>query len=444
MLKSSLTYLSLLLLLLIMAACSSVRHVPDGSLLLNKVSIDINDSTHTLDPEEMLLYVRQQPNHKLLWSVKFQLGIYNMSGKDTTKWLNRWVRSLGEAPVIYDAKQTEASVAQLQRAMTNMGFLKARAEADTISKPGSKKMDVIYRLYPGSPHIIQNVDYQIADTAIAGIVNRGLRRTLIETGANLDLNVLESERERITNSLRNRGYYAFTKDLITFSADTTEGSNAVDLSVIIQTPQQTQAVNQLPQDSTYIVRDVYVVMNYDPATMPTPQYYAASDTVSIDHVHIISNGKPYLRPKTITDNIRIRPGELYSARDVTRTYQALGRLEILNFAGIRMVPAGESDGIGFLDAYVLLTPGKPQSITLELEGTNSEGDLGVAVAAGYSHKISARARRPSRRDCAVPTKASQATLRGCCITDIWSIRSRPPCNFPNSRRLSSLRTPSAT
>lgn len=39
-----------------------------------------------------------------------------------------------------------------------------------------------------------------------------------------------------------------------------------------------------------------------------------------------------------------------------------------------------------LDAYVLLTPGKPQTITLELEGTNSEGDLGVAAAISYSHR----------------------------------------------------------
>ena len=46
-----------------------------------------------------------------------------------------------------------------------------------------------------------------------------------------------------------------------------------------------------------------------------------------------------------------------------------------------------SDGrTGLLDAYILLTRGKSQSVAFELEGTNSEGDLGVAAAITYSHR----------------------------------------------------------
>ena len=36
--------------------------------------------------------------------------------------------------------------------------------------------------------------------------------------------------------------------------------------------------------------------------------------------------------------------------------------------------------------YILLTRGKSQSVAFELEGTNSEGDLGVAAAITYSHR----------------------------------------------------------
>lgn len=385
--KNRASYLPLLaLLMLVSAACSSVRHVPDGKFLLNNVRIAIDDSTGTLNEEEMMLYVRQQPNHKFLWATKLQLGIYNMSGADTSKWWNRWVRSLGEPPVIYDSRLTALSVTQLRKAMSNKGFLKASVSADTMSRPGSKKMDITYHLTAGSPHIITNIDYSIEDDSIREIVDRRLSRTLLHPGDYLDLNILETERERITSDLRNRGYYAFTKDLITFSADTTQGTQATDLSVIISNPPKSDTGAIVRQNEVYMVRDVYVVMNYDPVRMPSPAYYATADTISIDHLHILVNGKPYLRPSVVAENIKIRPGELYSARDVTRTYQALGRLEILNFAGIRMVPVSSGDGLGILDAYVLLTPGKPQSITLELEGTNSEGDLGIAAAIGYSHR----------------------------------------------------------
>lgn len=385
--KGTVWSVAMLLLLLLGAACSSVRHVPDGKYLLNKVKVNIDDSTHTLSEEEMLLYVRQQPNHKLLWSAKFQLGVYNLSGKDTTKWWNRWIQSLGEAPVIYDSRLTEVSVAQLQRAMTNRGFLGAQVVADTVCKPGSKKMDVTYNLYPGIPHIIQNIDYQIQDDSIAKLINRRLSRSMVASGDYLDLNLLETERERITDDLRNHGYFAFTKDLITFNADTTQGSTAVDLTVMINNPvQQPGSSPSLSQNMPFMVRNVYVVMNYDPVTMSSTAAYASTDTISVDNIHILSNGKPYLRPNIIAENIKIRPGELYNARQVTRTYQALGRLEILNFAGIRMEPVSTSGPVGVLDAYVLLTPGKPQSLTLELEGTNSEGDLGIAASVGYTHR----------------------------------------------------------
>ena len=112
--------------------CSSVRHVPDGQLLLNSISITSNDTTGSVDKDHMLAYVRQLPNHKFLWSTKFQLGVYNLSGNDTTKWWNRWIRRMGEAPVIYDPDLTDKSVAQLRQALYNKGFLSAEVMANTV------------------------------------------------------------------------------------------------------------------------------------------------------------------------------------------------------------------------------------------------------------------------------------------------------------------------
>ena len=70
--------------LTILWGCSSSRHVPDGKYLLDEVKINLNDSTGRLNEQQLMSYVRMQPNHKMLWSTKFRLGIYNMSGNDTT------------------------------------------------------------------------------------------------------------------------------------------------------------------------------------------------------------------------------------------------------------------------------------------------------------------------------------------------------------------------
>ena len=87
--------------LLAPAGCSTSRHVPEGEYLLDKVKIDVDPSTGT-DEVTLINYLRQQPNHVVLGFAKLQLGIYTLPGRDTTRWYNRWARSLGQSPVIFD------------------------------------------------------------------------------------------------------------------------------------------------------------------------------------------------------------------------------------------------------------------------------------------------------------------------------------------------------
>ena len=84
-------------------------------------------------------YLRQTNNHEIFGGLKFQLAIYNMSGKDSTKWYNRWLRKAGQAPVIYDQSLTDASVEQLRQALANKGYLHAEVYADTFRNEKKKK-----------------------------------------------------------------------------------------------------------------------------------------------------------------------------------------------------------------------------------------------------------------------------------------------------------------
>ena len=86
----------------------------------------------------------------------------------------------------------------------------------------------------------------------------------------------------------------------------------------------------------------------------------------------------------------LKRGARFRQRDIDHTYEAFGRLSILKFAQIRMVPVLATGDIGLLDAYILLTPNRSQSVALEVEGTNSEGDLGVALGVNYTHRNAGR------------------------------------------------------
>ena len=74
-------------------SCSSTKHVPDGKYLLNSVSIEVDDSD-AAKTTELYNYLKQYPNHKVLGCMKIQLATYNLSGKDSTRWYNNWLRRL--------------------------------------------------------------------------------------------------------------------------------------------------------------------------------------------------------------------------------------------------------------------------------------------------------------------------------------------------------------
>lgn len=386
--KQAIFYIiSILLLSLCLAGCSSSRHVPDGQYLLDQVHINIEDSTNTFDEEVLVNYLRQTPNHKILWSTKLQLGIYNMSGKDTTKWYNRWIRRIGEAPVIYDSKLTDQSAGQLQKALINQGYLEATVDVDTVANQKKKKMKVYYSLTPGKPHVIHSIDYKFSNDSIRDLVMSDSTRFIIREGDNLDRDRLELQRQRFTQVLRNNGYYAFAKEFITFNADTTENSYDVDLTVIVNPPYDArQGEKDMSTHVPYFIRDIKVITDYDPVTMENPADVESADVVKYGNITILYGDKKYLRPNILDENCYIKPGKPFKEIEMTRTYEAFSRLGILKFINIQFVQVADIEGEQWLDAYILLTPTKSQSISLELEGTNSEGDLGVAAAVSYAHR----------------------------------------------------------
>lgn len=384
--KSILIPIVFISLLLIVQSCSSSRHVPEGSYLLDKVSININDSTGIFDDQEMSTYLRQLPNHKMLWSIKFRLGVYNMSGEDTTKWWNRWARKLGEPPVIYDSLLTDAGKEQLRKAMVNKGYLEAHVDVDTIRDNNKNKIQVNYNLIPGDPHIIRSIDYNFSDTIIGNLILQDSARFIIKPGEPLDRNILDLQREIITQTLRNKGYYSFAKEYITFNADTTEFSKEVDLTMTLKPVKAQREEEVISNYKKYYIRDVIYITNYDAAKDENIISYQAADTVRYRGLTMLFGEERYLRPSVLYENCFIEAGKEYTQSEVDKTYRALSRLTILKFINIRFIPAGSFQDIGILDAYILLTPGKSQGIELQLEGTNSEGDLGVAASVSYSHR----------------------------------------------------------
>lgn len=374
-------------LVLLLCSCSSSKHVPQGRYLLDKVNIRLDSTAgqENFDVTEMQAYLRQTPNHRMLWSIKFRLGFYNLSGKDSTNWWNRWMRKLGEAPVIYDPALSEAGAKQLVNYLANKGYFNASVSIDSVKNEGKRKIALAYNVSPGERKVISNVEYEFPDTIVRNVVMADSSKFVILSGRPLTRDILEAQRNVVTDALRNNGYFNFGKECVTFVADTTEGSSDVDLLMKVNLA-GTAAKDNKDFFSRFLIRNVTVIADADAINAENPAFAVGKDSVEYQGIKIQYGDSRYLRPSVIVDNCFLMPGDIFSQKDVDRTYRAFSRLGILKFINVSFIPVGHIGDEGLLDVYVLLTPGKSQTASVELEGTNSEGDLGMAVGLTYSHR----------------------------------------------------------
>lgn len=337
-----------------MASCSSTKYVPEDVFLLDDIEIRNVKNGDKTNVKHLKNYVRQQGNSRWFAAFKIPLATYSLSGRDSSKWINRVLKSMGEPPVLYDSLKTIQSCNDLRAKMCNDGYLDAEISYSTKKK--GKKIDVIYNVLPGEPYRIGKVEYDIRDSVIAGLLAsdksfvRGLRPGML-----FNVNNLDKERKRIVDKLTNSGYYRFNKDFITYNADTVSGSRDIDITLLLHKYQdRNQTTDTLHR--RYMIRHV-VFRSGDPED-------------SIIH----------LRKKVLENNTFIEPNRPYSARDLQKTYNHFGRLQAVKYTniGFREVPDSS-----LLDCRIQISTNKPSTISFQPEGTNTAGDLGAALSLTY-------------------------------------------------------------
>ena len=372
-------YICCMYLLLVLSGCSVNKFIPQDSYLLDDVKIESDNKE--IKPSYMTVYVRQNPNAKWFSLVKIPMYIYSASGQDSTRWINRLWRRLGDAPVIYDRELAQETRQEIQKAVQNIGYM--GASVTVRETPKGNRMKVCYQITSGEPYVIDYIGYDIDDARINALFRDDSIRINLQKGMRFDVNQLDAERQRITQYLQDRGYYRFNKDFITFQADTILNTHKIDLTM------QIAPFQRLKEDSPsthrqYTVREVNYLLDTDPTSL-SEESFGQLHRFSTGHIQIYYNDKMFLRPKVLEESNFITKGQLYQSRDVQNTYASLSRLHILKYSNIRFREVLQNDS-AFLDAYVTLSRNKNKSMEFEIEGTNSAGDLGAAASVTFNHR----------------------------------------------------------
>ena len=343
---------------ILLASCSGTKFVSDGQYMLNKVEVKKDEGYPDVNISKYKSYVRQRGNQRWFSALKVPLGIYSLAGRDTTKWLNRTLQSMGEAPVLFDTLKAQQSCNDLAALLRNEGYLGGMVEMYLTPKK-KKVVNVTYVLHPGVAYVVNHVDYNIQDAAIDSVLRKGrvLGTGALKAGEQFNVSNLDGERKRITEYLANRGYYRFNKDYITFRADTVAGVSKVDLTLVLHPfPVSRDSIGAHP---------VYTVRNVN---------YKSGDP---------EDDRIPFRTSMLRNNTFITSGQPYSAKDLQTTYNRFGRLQAIKYTNISFV---EDEAAKELDCNIQLTANKPHSISFQPEGTNTAGDLGAAASLTYQHR----------------------------------------------------------
>jgi outer membrane protein assembly factor BamA len=363
-----------------LASCSVHRFIPENEYLLDEVSVSADHKDVKASAYEM--YIRQHPNAKWFSLTKVPMHLYCLSGRDTTRWINRFFRAIGDAPVVYDAQLAERTRGEMEKAVRNKGFMGARVEVEEQTR--RHKMKVNYRIHAGQPYVVSSLRYEVDDAHIEELMQRDSARTYLHVGMPLDVELLEAERTRLTKVLLNEGYYAFNKDFWTFQADTMRNTHRVDLTLRLL-PYRRRKEDVPQPHKVYMLNSVNYVSDFRDVRF-TDDWLTGLDTLRYKQLNLYYKDRPILRPQVMNYTNRMQVGQPYSEQGVQRTHEYLGRLNALKYANIRFQEVAGQDSTAALDAYVLLTKNQPRSVTFELEGTNSAGDLGAAASVSLQHR----------------------------------------------------------
>jgi outer membrane translocation and assembly module TamA len=385
----------------LLLSCSSTKFVDDGKYLLDKVYIESDNRKYK--PADLKPYLRQQPNFKSFGLMKWQLYLYNWSGRDDKKWINKQLRRMGEAPVIMDTTLIEQSMDELGRFLMNKGYVNAEVSV-TIDTGRPKKAAVTYRIESGTPYTIRNYAMKLDDPVVDSIARlkapvrsrfaAAFRSTpdgyipLVSEENLFDRDVLDMERQRITTLLRRRGYYAFNRDNLGYLADSSFSQNVVDLEMILKPYRQAMPDGSIVErpHRRYYIKDVTILTDYDPLLQGESGRFMPADSVKTGNISIVygQNGRS-IRPAVLHRSNYIIPGNAFNERSLEQTYSSFAALNSLRNVNIRFSEVEENDTLK-LKALILTAPAKVHGFGIDLEGTNSAGDLGFASSVNYKHR----------------------------------------------------------
>ncbi|TPV35716.1 outer membrane protein assembly factor [Paucihalobacter ruber] len=396
----------LLLVAWLFASCDATKRVKADEFLLTKTGINI-DGKKT-NSETLNSFITQKENARFL-GVPIKLHFYNLAHPNLdsvlneriynnpkkvarkTKLLsrkqldkqvasrlafNKWIKNTGEAPVIVNEARAERTTNTLRRYYFSKGWFNAKSTYDLV-KNDDQTAQISYNVERGQPWLLDTIKLKIGTPAIDSLYRDNIQNAAIQLGQQYDENNFTAERKRISEMVRNAGYYNFGQEYVSFEIDTLEQKGRVLTELQIQN-RSIEGIHgtERRQFKKYTIKEVNIFTDFGFETKDSQ----ITDSVSYNGYNLYSISKLAYRPKAITDAIIIAKGNLFSDTDRANTNRYISQLRTFRYPSIEYI---ENETDSTLITNVYLSPRKKYDLGFSFDVLQSNiQTIGFAFSTG--------------------------------------------------------------
>ena len=352
---------SLILLSLLLAACTGIKNLPTNDKLYTGSEITL-ESANKINRKDKLFIknilknaVRPKPNKAYL-GIRPKLWMFGYAGENPKSKFKKWLKDKGEAPVLMSSVKPEVTSAIVDSRIFNIGFFKGSTEFKIIEKKYTAK--VIFTSHIHEQYTVNELQYFITDDTISHLILAEKEKSLIKQGNEYNLDILKNERIRIDDFLKNKGFYYFNPDYLLFKADTSTAYHTATLKLTLK--------DSLPKNALTVFRINNVVIEQDYSLNGEIGGHM-KDTIRYKEVVFLENeSDKNIRPDILLRSVYLRKNETYSRKNYNITLNRLMSMGNFKFVQIKF---SESDTIaaGFLDVTILMTPMPKHTFREEIE-----------------------------------------------------------------------------
>lgn len=281
----------MVLFVLFATACRVTRHIPEDKEVVSKVHIIVDGQPSTNNSLKMA--VQQKAYHRTFGFLPVSTWMWH---NDTSKRFHRWRNKIGTEPQVYDEERTLTTERSMKRALNAQGYLYAKVSHKVKSK--NRKATVTYIIDRGLPKILNSVKYMVEDPSLDSLVSASNIESSLQKDALLDRDMLDNERTRLTDLLRDNGYWDFNKDDISFIADTLQGHQEVDLTVFVSGLHE-----------PYVFNKVHFNSDFDILNNGTSDSLSHFREMAEGYDLTYKGDRCYLKDYTLISNCHIVPGK---------------------------------------------------------------------------------------------------------------------------------------